>query len=382
MGGKGQKRARKELTGDTRFRYTQPSNNSSNNNNNNKRTRTFNDQSATTTTTSSTQNDSTNQSSSKRQQMLATTTTTTSSSSTLTNNSNSNKHQSSSSSSSSTNKKQQPIPTINDDEIDTSQYDIVDVKAPTTTTTTSRTANNNNNDDDLTPIVDSLPLPKIENLDVGTSIPGGGRKVIIILEEACFDVVKAKNGNFELLNCDDHLNLHHKLKRDPAHSRPDIAHQMLLCALDSPLNKVGLLSVYIRSAQGVLIEISPETRIPRTYKRFAGLIVQLLHKLRIRAKEGSKTLLRVIKNPITQYLPPNARKFSTSVKGTLVDVHEFVQHLDCDNTPVCFVFGAMAAGKINPNYVEHCLSFSEFPLSGAYALGRLLGAFERKWGVI
>ena len=38
--------------------------------------------------------------------------------------------------------------------------------------------------------------------------------------------------------------------------------------------------------------------------------VQLLHKLSIRAVSGTEKLLKVIKNPITDHLPPNCRKIS------------------------------------------------------------------------
>lgn len=41
---------------------------------------------------------------------------------------------------------------------------------------------------------------------------------------------------------------------------------------DSPLNRAGLLQVYIHTENNVLIEINPQTRIPRTFKRFAGLM--------------------------------------------------------------------------------------------------------------
>ena len=61
---------------------------------------------------------------------------------------------------------------------------------------------------------------------------------------------------------------------------------MLLTLLDSPLNKAGKLQVYIHTEKNVLIEVSPSIRIPRTFKRFAGLMVQLLHKLKIRAVDG------------------------------------------------------------------------------------------------
>lgn len=78
--------------------------------------------------------------------------------------------------------------------------------------------------------------------------------------------------NFELLNCDDHQTFLKKHQRDIADARPDITHQILLTLLDSPLNKAGLLQVYIHTAKGVLIEVSPHTRIPRTFKRFCGLM--------------------------------------------------------------------------------------------------------------
>lgn len=41
--------------------------------------------------------------------------------------------------------------------------------------------------------------------------------------------------------------------------------------MDSPLNKAGYLKVYIRSDSGTIIDISANTKIPRTYKRFASL---------------------------------------------------------------------------------------------------------------
>jgi rRNA small subunit pseudouridine methyltransferase Nep1 len=48
--------------------------------------------------------------------------------------------------------------------------------------------------------------------------------------------------------------------------------QCLLTLLDSPLNKAGRLQVYVHTAKGVLIEINPHVRIPRTFKRFSGLM--------------------------------------------------------------------------------------------------------------
>ena len=55
-------------------------------------------------------------------------------------------------------------------------------------------------------------------------------------------------------------------------------HQCLMQLLDSPLNKAGLLQVYIHTARNVLIEVNPHVRIPRTFKRFCGLMGELSQK--------------------------------------------------------------------------------------------------------
>lgn len=57
--------------------------------------------------------------------------------------------------------------------------------------------------------------------------------------------------------------------------RPDIIHVSLLEALESPLNRKGLLRIYVHTYKDYLIFIRSETRIPRNYNRFVGLMEQL-----------------------------------------------------------------------------------------------------------
>ena len=98
-------------------------------------------------------------------------------------------------------------------------------------------------------------------------------------------------------------------------------------------------------AQGVLIEVSPQIRIPRTFKRFCGLMQQLLFKLSIRASNGPHKLLKVIKNPVTDHLPAGARVYLLSVTGRLTSCADFVSTLP-KGQPVVIVAGAMAHGKV------------------------------------
>ncbi|KAM2044879.1 hypothetical protein ACFX1T_009144 [Malus domestica] len=124
--------------------------------------------------------------------------------------------------------------------------------------------------------------------------------------------------------------------------------------LDSPINKAGRLrNVYVRTAAGVLIEVKPYVRIPRTFKRFS---VQLLQKLSISAVGKREKLMRVIKNPVTQYLPVNSRKLGFSYSSEkLVNIQNYVASAE-NSTDFVFVVGAMAHGKVETDYTEDFIS--------------------------
>eukprot|EP00555_Chaetoceros_dichaeta_P012967 CAMPEP_0198264628 /NCGR_PEP_ID=MMETSP1447-20131203/16266_1 /TAXON_ID=420782 /ORGANISM="Chaetoceros dichaeta, Strain CCMP1751" /LENGTH=280 /DNA_ID=CAMNT_0043953627 /DNA_START=93 /DNA_END=935 /DNA_ORIENTATION=+ len=217
------------------------------------------------------------------------------------------------------------------------------------------------------------------------------QKIIVLLDQARLETVKNRRNIFELLNCDDHRELcKKKLKRDPKEFRPDICHQELLALIDSPLNKSGHLQVYIRTSNKVLIEVHPSIRIPRTYKRFSGLIVQLLHKMKIKAGTSSTTLMKVIKNPFSQHLPPGTRVYGMSCEGQMYSPFGLANSLipsdpSTQLPPVCFVIGAMASGHVTVEdhpYIEKMIGVSEYPLSGAAAISRILGGIEHHWGIV
>jgi len=231
----------------------------------------------------------------------------------------------------------------------------------------------------------SEPVPVRSHADASAASigkkPDKEPAVIVVLERACLETGKVGKEHV-LLNCDDHANFLRKHKKDPADSRPDILHQCMLILLDSPLNKAGKLKLFVRSEKGVLFEVSPQIRIPRTFRRFCGLMTQLLFKLSIRASNGPTKLLNVIKNPVTDHLPPNCRTVLMSVTGRLTNPAEFVPTLPSDR-PTVFICGAMAHGKVEPEYAyDDAIAISEYPLSGAAALGRLCAAWENHLGIL
>ena len=215
---------------------------------------------------------------------------------------------------------------------------------------------------------------------------GGKRQVIVLLDKASLSTTKTRAGDFELLNCDDHATIARKNGLDPAAYRPDILHQELLALIDSPLSKAGHLKIFVHTTDNVLIELNPKVRIPRTFKRFSGLMVQLLHKFKIRSSSNSEVLLKVIKNPFSKHIPAGAHVYGFSVGGTLYNPRMFAEKaVPDDGRPILLIFGAMATGAIKVEdhpYIEQMISISNYPLSGAAALSRLCGAIESHWGIV
>ncbi|RLM78501.1 hypothetical protein C2845_PM12G09900 [Panicum miliaceum] len=199
-------------------------------------------------------------------------------------------------------------------------------------------------------------LPVVPRPVDGKRRPGA----IFVLERACLEVGKVGK-TMQILNSDDHANYLRKQNRNPADYRPDIIHQALLAIFDSPLTKAGRLqAVYVRTEKGVLFEIKPYVRMPRTFKRFCGLMSQLLQKLSITAVGKREKLLNVVKNPVTRYLPVGARKVGLSFSAEKsVNLFDYVAK-SSDDEPLVFVVGAMAHGKIDKEYTDDYIQNNEY----------------------
>lgn len=68
-------------------------------------------------------------------------------------------------------------------------------------------------------------IEPIDQEQEGTGSHQDKREIYFVLEGASLEVAKVGK-NYELLNCDDHINFLKRHGKDPAHYRPDIAHQV------------------------------------------------------------------------------------------------------------------------------------------------------------
>ncbi len=142
--------------------------------------------------------------------------------------------------------------------------------------------------------------------------------------------------------------------------RPDIVHVCLLNALESILNKEGMLRVYVHTIEDKVIRVDPSTRIPRNYNRFVGLIEKLF-------LEGcvpkDKCLLR-IENQSLQGLVGSIKSSNVLVmheKGEPIKLGDLEKMMDPHREPVVIV-GAFPHGDFRSPIHWRKLSVYSKPL--------------------
>ncbi|KAL6304986.1 Alpha/beta knot methyltransferase [Sparassis latifolia] len=233
------------------------------------------------------------------------------------------------------------------------------------------------------PLQDAGKMPDISN-----------RRLIVVLERASLEPCWVDTTGHHtartqtaskctLLNCDEHQKLLMRMGREISEARPDITHQCLLTLLDSPLNKAGLLQIYIHTSQRILIEVHPDVRIPRTFKRFSGLIVQLLQRGAILGASDSKVLLRIINGPLDAHIPHDAIKIALTGNAAPRRLQPYLRSL-APSRPIAIFVGAMARGP--DNFAEHIvdgrLSISKHALSASVVCGKFCCALEDLWDIV
>ena len=142
--------------------------------------------------------------------------------------------------------------------------------------------------------------------------------------------------------------LHHlamkRIGNDLKRARPDITHFALLEALGSPLNKEGLLRVFVHTNQDYVITVNPSIRLPKNYNRFIGLMEQLFEHGKV-PHEG-ETLLRIEKKTLQQLFwdikPGYVLAFSR--QGEPKTVEEAVSAIQPMENPAVMI-GAFAHGQ-------------------------------------
>ena len=173
--------------------------------------------------------------------------------------------------------------------------------------------------------------------------------------------------------------IHHKIMRRKHFSmrrgRPDIVHFFLVVAMESILNKAGLLRVYIHTRNNEVIYIAPETRIIKNYNRFKGLMAQLLRERKIASDER---LIWMEEKRVEELLEEiKGKKILFTRKGRKINVARLHEVMEDD---VVCIIGGFPSGYFMTeleNMVDAIVSIYDDMLTAWTVAMEAIAAYER-----
>ncbi|WP_456418633.1 16S rRNA (pseudouridine(914)-N(1))-methyltransferase Nep1 [Methanocaldococcus infernus] len=152
---------------------------------------------------------------------------------------------------------------------------------------------------------------------------------------------KSKIYKYDILDSNYYYREMRNLKDRERRGRPDIIHITLLTILDSPINHEGLLNIYVHTYDNKVLKINPETRLPRNYFRFLGVMEKVL-------KYNDNPLIKMEEKRLEDLLNEiNAKRIALLTKnGELVKKTEMLKKYDT------FLIGGFPKGEIIINEEE------------------------------
>ena len=189
---------------------------------------------------------------------------------------------------------------------------------------------------------------------------------------------KGKKATEILLDSSFHHRAMRKLPEAERRGRPDITHVSLLLALDSPLNREGLLRVYVHTRNDEVIRIDPSTRLPRSYHRFVGLMEELF---KTGAVPSDKPLLTLEKKTLPELLQElEGRKLVFSEKG----MKKRWSELFPKDTSLTAIVGAFPRGDFHLDWSKipcELVCIDPEPLSADTVVSRIIFTYEQAIGL-
>ncbi|ASJ12179.1 16S rRNA methyltransferase [Thermococcus thioreducens] len=189
---------------------------------------------------------------------------------------------------------------------------------------------------------------------------------------------RGKRPDEVILDATYHHSALKKLEDGERRGRPDIVHVCLLNALESIANKEGLLRVYVHTRNDEVIYIKPETRIPRNYNRFIGLMESLFKN---RAVPENLELLRIEEKPLGELIEEIGpdEVFVMHEEGEPTKPMEFGKTLSELKNPLVVV-GAFPHGDFRSEIPGKKISLYKEPLMAWTVVTETIVNFEQ-WGL-
>ncbi|AIJ05031.1 Suppressor Mra1 family protein [Methanocaldococcus bathoardescens] len=157
----------------------------------------------------------------------------------------------------------------------------------------------------------------------------------LIPEEIKDKIKKSRVYKYDILDSNYHYRAMENLKDKEMRGRPDIIHISLLNILDSPINHEKKLNIYIHTYDDKVLKINQETRLPRNYFRFLGVMEKVL-------KGEKNPLIKMEEKTLEDLLNDiNAEKIALMTKTGKLTHPKYLKGYDT------FIIGGFPYGKLN-----------------------------------
>ena len=186
-----------------------------------------------------------------------------------------------------------------------------------------------------------------------------------------------KNISNTLLDNSWHFGAMKGLKNEIKRGRPDIVHLTLLSICTSPAFYENKIRVYVHTINDEIISINNNTRLPKSYHRFQGLIEKLFLTKKI---ESETEILMEIENSslsklISKIKPDEVIALTTEGQKT---TFEKLIHQTKENS--CILIGGFQKGHFNEEnqkIIERAFSIHDSSLEAHLVASRLVYEYEK-----
>ncbi|QQG48451.1 MAG: ribosome biogenesis protein [archaeon] len=166
-----------------------------------------------------------------------------------------------------------------------------------------------------------------------------------------------------------------KLRDGEKRGRPDLVHAAVLSVTGTPLYLDGMVKLYVHTYPDIVLEIAEETRIPKSYERFRGLMEQ---GLREEAGGGLVKARRMGFEELVRDVRAGA-VIGFSVRGKATNLEEVGEKVSGLKNP-CVVIGGFPHGHFADSTAatfDEVLRIDKRPLEAHVVASRLVYEIEK-----
>ena len=164
--------------------------------------------------------------------------------------------------------------------------------------------------------------------------------------------------------------------------RPDILHIALINALATPLYRNNLMKVFVHTINNNVIVVGDDVRIPKSYLRFEGLMLNLLKNKKI-ISDDERILLEIKSQTNFRGFLREIIKAETVVGLSITGRYRKLESIAIDlsaQTNPCVVIGGFPKGYFSES-VDSCFdrkySISSMGLESQVVIARLIYEYEK-----